>query len=103
MLPTLTDMSIPAAFFVVTSQVGDPRRADALSWSSCQQLADQRMTVGSHTVTHRALADLDERAARSSCVTLSASSKTASGGMSRTSVRLMESLVSHTCPSAMSQ
>jgi peptidoglycan/xylan/chitin deacetylase (PgdA/CDA1 family) len=64
-LPTLTDMSIPAAFFVVTSLVADPRRADALSWSSCQQLADQRMTVGSHTVTHRALADLDERAARS--------------------------------------
>ena len=64
-LPTLTDMSIPAAFFVVTSQVGDSRRADALTWSSCQQLADQRMTVGSHTVTHRALADLDERAARS--------------------------------------
>ena len=64
-LPTLADMSIPAAFFVVTSQVGDPRRADALSWSSCQQLADQRMTVGSHTVSHRALADLDERAARS--------------------------------------
>jgi peptidoglycan/xylan/chitin deacetylase (PgdA/CDA1 family) len=64
-LPTLTDMSIPAAFFVVTSQVGDPRRADALSWSSCQQLAGQRMTVGSHTVTHRALAYLDERAARS--------------------------------------
>ena len=64
-LPTLTDMSIPATFFVVTSLVGDPRRADALSWSSCQQLADQRMTVGSHTVSHRALADLDERAARS--------------------------------------
>jgi peptidoglycan/xylan/chitin deacetylase (PgdA/CDA1 family) len=64
-LPTLTDMSIPAAFFVVTSLVGDPRRADALTWSSCQQLADQRMTVGSHTVTHRALAALDERAARS--------------------------------------
>jgi peptidoglycan/xylan/chitin deacetylase (PgdA/CDA1 family) len=64
-LPTLTDMSIPAAFFVVTSLVADPRRADALSWSGCQQLADQRMTVGSHTVTHRALADLDERAARS--------------------------------------
>ena len=64
-LPTLTDMSILATFFVVTSLVGDPRRADALSWSSCQQLADQRMTVGSHTVSHRALADLDERAARS--------------------------------------
>jgi peptidoglycan/xylan/chitin deacetylase (PgdA/CDA1 family) len=64
-LPTLTDMSIPAAFFVVTSLVGDPRRADALTWSSCRQLADQRMTVGSHTVSHRALADLDERAARS--------------------------------------
>jgi peptidoglycan/xylan/chitin deacetylase (PgdA/CDA1 family) len=64
-LPTITDMSIPAAFFVVTSLVADPRRADALSWSGCQQLADQRMTVGSHTVTHRALADLDERAARS--------------------------------------
>jgi peptidoglycan/xylan/chitin deacetylase (PgdA/CDA1 family) len=64
-LPTLTDLSIPAAFFVVTSLVADPRRADALSWSSCQQLADQRMTVGSHTVTHRPLAALDERAARS--------------------------------------
>ena len=64
-LPTLTDMSIPAAFFVVTSLVADPRRADALSWSGCQHLADQRMTVGSHTVTHRALADLDQRAARS--------------------------------------
>jgi peptidoglycan/xylan/chitin deacetylase (PgdA/CDA1 family) len=64
-LPTLTEMSIPAAFFVVTSLVGDPRRADALTWSSCQQLADQRMTVGSHTVTHRPLAALDERAARS--------------------------------------
>ncbi len=64
-LPTLTDMSIPAAFFVVTSLVGDPRRADALSWSSCQQLAAQGMTVGSHTVTHRALAGLDEWAARS--------------------------------------
>lgn len=64
-LPTLTDLSIPAAFFVVTSLVADPRRADALSWSSCRQLADQRMTIGSHTVSHRPLAALDERAARS--------------------------------------
>jgi peptidoglycan/xylan/chitin deacetylase (PgdA/CDA1 family) len=63
-LPALTDMSIPAAFFVVTGLVGDPRRAGALTWSSCQQLADQRMTVGSHTVTHRALADLDAWAVR---------------------------------------
>lgn len=63
-LPTLTGMSIPAVFFVVTSLVADPRRADALTWPGCQQLADQRMTVGSHTVTHRALAGLDEWAAR---------------------------------------
>ena len=51
------------------------------------------MTVGSHTVTHRALADLDERAARSGCVTLSASSKTASGDRSQTSARHTEGLV----------
>ena len=45
-LPTLTDMSIPAAFFVVTGQ-GRPT-SRALSWSSRQQAADRpHVTVGS--------------------------------------------------------
>jgi peptidoglycan/xylan/chitin deacetylase (PgdA/CDA1 family) len=64
-LPTLTELAIPATFFVTTSRVGEQPGSGALSWSDCQQLADENMTIGSHSVTHRALADLDERAARS--------------------------------------
>jgi peptidoglycan/xylan/chitin deacetylase (PgdA/CDA1 family) len=64
-LPILTQLAIPATFFVTTGWVGQPvSDSGALSWSGCQQLADANMTIGSHTVTHRALADLDERAAR---------------------------------------
>ena len=69
MLPTLNDMSIPAAFFAVTSLVGDRRRADAPSWSSCQQLADQHMSVGAIQSTHSALADLATGRREVSCAT----------------------------------
>ena len=63
-LPTLTELAIPATFFITTSLIDEPLSSGALSWSGCRQLVDERMTVGSHTVTHRALADLDERTAR---------------------------------------
>jgi peptidoglycan/xylan/chitin deacetylase (PgdA/CDA1 family) len=64
-LPTLTELAIPATFFVVTSWVGEQAGSAALSWTDCGQLAAANMTIGSHTVTHRALADLDEPTARS--------------------------------------
>jgi peptidoglycan/xylan/chitin deacetylase (PgdA/CDA1 family) len=64
-LPTLTELAIPATFFVTTSWVGKQAGSTALSWSDCQQLVAANMTIGSHTVTHRALADLDKRTARS--------------------------------------
>jgi peptidoglycan/xylan/chitin deacetylase (PgdA/CDA1 family) len=64
-LPTLTELAIPATFFVTTSRVGEQAGSAALSWSDCRQLAAANMTIGSHTVTHRALADLDKRTARS--------------------------------------
>ena len=63
-LPVLTELAIPATFFVTTSWVGEQAGPAALSWSDCDQLAAANMTIGSHTVTHRALADLDERTAR---------------------------------------
>jgi peptidoglycan/xylan/chitin deacetylase (PgdA/CDA1 family) len=64
-LPTLTELAIPATFFVTTSWVDEQAGSGALSWSDCQQLAAANMTIGSHTVTHRALAKLDKRTARS--------------------------------------
>lgn len=64
-LPTLTELAIPATFFVTTGWVGEQAGSDSMSWSDCQQLAAANMTIGSHTVTHRALAELDERSARS--------------------------------------
>ena len=64
-LPTLTELAIPATFFITTSWVDEQAGAAALSWSDCQQLAAANMTIGSHTVTHRALADLDKRTVRS--------------------------------------
>jgi peptidoglycan/xylan/chitin deacetylase (PgdA/CDA1 family) len=64
-LPTLTELAIPATFFITTSWIGEQAGSAALSWADCQQLAAASMTIGSHTVTHRALADLDKRTARS--------------------------------------
>jgi peptidoglycan/xylan/chitin deacetylase (PgdA/CDA1 family) len=63
-LPTLTELAIPATFFVTTSLIGEQADSAALSWSECQQLTAANMTIGSHTVTHRALAELDIRTAR---------------------------------------
>jgi peptidoglycan/xylan/chitin deacetylase (PgdA/CDA1 family) len=59
-VPILREFDVPATFFVTTDLVDGPGR---LSWQGCRDLAAAGYTIGSHTVTHRRLADLDDDAA----------------------------------------
>lgn len=74
-LPVLADKKIPAAFFIVTDNTADesggeqrvckplhPRLAfsnEYLTWQECRELVRAGMTIGSHTCSHRKLADAD--------------------------------------------
>ncbi len=55
--PILAGQDTPAAFFVVSSWI-DEGRAGVMSWADCRSLAAGGMEVGSHSATHRRLADL---------------------------------------------
>lgn len=76
--PILLDHSARAAFFVVTGFIGSSIEDDRdkllgfydqgdllmefLSWDDCRALAEAGMTIGSHTINHVHLADLDDAA-----------------------------------------
>ena len=78
--PVLLDAGTVAALFVVTGFIGTSIEDDRdkllgfyeqgdllmefLSWDDCRALADAGMTIGSHTINHVHLADLDAAAAK---------------------------------------
>ena len=78
--PILLDHGAMAAFFIVTGFIGTSleddrdkllgfydqgdRLMEFLSWDDCRALSEAGMTIGSHTVNHVHLADLDDAAAK---------------------------------------
>ena len=75
-VPILVDQGAPAAFFVVTSYIGTSleddrdlllgfyesgdRLMEFLDWDDCRKMTDAGMTIGSHTMNHVHLAELDD-------------------------------------------
>jgi len=62
--PLLAEFNIKATFFLVSDYIG---QVGYMSWEQAKEIADYRnyldeklFTLGSHTVTHRALADLSD-------------------------------------------
>jgi len=80
-LPILAEKRVPAAFFLATRYVGTRSETDwdvlrgfyggggpvveFLDWDDCRAMIAASMTIGSHTVNHVRLADLDEEEAAS--------------------------------------
>ncbi|MCH8237206.1 MAG: polysaccharide deacetylase family protein [Proteobacteria bacterium] len=78
-MPLLLDKGVPAAFFLVTGYIGTSVEKDRdkllgfyesgdllmefLDWDDCRKMADAGMTIGSHTVNHVQLSQLDEAGA----------------------------------------
>ena len=78
-VPILVDRGAAAAFFLVTSYIGTSAETDRdallrfyeegdrlmefLDWDDCREMVAAGMTIGSHTVNHVHLANLDEAAA----------------------------------------
>lgn len=78
-VPVLVDKGVPAAFFLVTGYIGTSVEKDRdkllgfyesgvllmefLDWDDCRKMADAGMTIGSHTMNHVHLAQLDEAGA----------------------------------------
>jgi hypothetical protein len=74
-LPILAEKNVPAAFFLAAGYIGtDPGRdrdkllgffdggetlMEFMDWDDCRRLSEAGMTVGSHTMTHARLIDLD--------------------------------------------
>ena len=74
-LPILAEKGVPAAFFLATSYIGtDPGRdrerllgfigdgetlVEFMDWDDCRALAGAGMTIGSHTMNHVRLIDLE--------------------------------------------
>jgi peptidoglycan/xylan/chitin deacetylase (PgdA/CDA1 family) len=58
--PLLDSLRIPATFFVISDLVN---KGDRLTWQDCRDLRDAGHCVGSHTRSHRRLADLDDATA----------------------------------------
>lgn len=83
-LPILKEIDAVAAFFVATDYVGSDVQRDFekllnfydsrdklmefMTWDDCQTLVDAGMTLGSHSVHHAHLAELDNVAARAELV-----------------------------------
>jgi peptidoglycan/xylan/chitin deacetylase (PgdA/CDA1 family) len=78
-MPTLSEHSIPAAFFLPTDFVGahphqDPSRVWSffkktldipfMTWAQCREAAEAGFVFGSHSCSHTSLIDLDEAQVR---------------------------------------
>jgi peptidoglycan/xylan/chitin deacetylase (PgdA/CDA1 family) len=60
-LPALQKRGMSGAFFIATGLIGTPGH---LTWAGVRALAAAGMEVGSHTVSHARLADLDDAGLR---------------------------------------
>ena len=56
-VPLLTELDIPATFFVTTGYIG---HEGGLSWQDCREMAARGFSFGSHTLTHRHLSEMDD-------------------------------------------
>ena len=79
-LPILLEQKISAAFFLATNYIDSDPQADRerlldffdhravlmefLNWDDCRTMADAGMEIGSHTLSHSRLANLDEAGVR---------------------------------------
>lgn len=63
-LPLLAEQNLNATFFITTDNVAAGGSRSQLTWQDCKQLVDAGMRIGSHTVTHRRLSQLDYATAR---------------------------------------
>ena len=59
--PVLERLKVPAVLFPVVGMVGQP---GFVTWAQLREMAEAGMTIGSHTMTHRQLAQLSEDEAR---------------------------------------
>jgi peptidoglycan/xylan/chitin deacetylase (PgdA/CDA1 family) len=64
LLPILTELNLPATFFLITSTIDTHTGSSRLTWRDCRELAAHGMNIGSHTRTHRRLTRLDDSEAR---------------------------------------
>ncbi len=69
--PVLAEWQIPATIFLIADRMGetlrpedDPNEERLMTWDEAGTLAAQGVALGSHTLTHRRLASLDEEEQR---------------------------------------
>ena len=58
-LDLLQELGLPATFFITTGRVVAGPCTERLTWDDCARLTGAGMHIGSHTVTHRRLSELD--------------------------------------------
>lgn len=56
-MPILQRLGVPSAHFVVPAWIGEPGR---LTWDECRRLLAMGCVVGSHSLTHARLAELED-------------------------------------------
>ena len=56
-VPVLTELGVPATFFIVAGWL-DQHRDGVIGWEECRALAASGIEIGSHALTHRRLAEL---------------------------------------------
>lgn len=64
--PVLRDYKVSATLFVSTDVIGKP---GYVSWGDLREMADNGITIGSHSVSHKWLPDFDDERLRDEIVT----------------------------------